>query len=181
MKFNKENKIFFMGMGVIALIVIISTILTINQAEPEQKSTLVQTTLPAPIPTITPTGELLVQYSVKTKERFAIFDEYKYPKSGMIFLVFDLKITNNGWKSITSNNFYWDLSASTKDNPATFVRMDQVFSSGSEGIICESAEIGVGGTSSCKLAYEVPANYDRYNFKYNMPLNFNVRYEKIEK
>ncbi len=45
--------------------------------------------------------------------------------------------------------------------PATFIRMEQVFSGESEGIICESAEIGYGGTSSCKVAYQVPVNYDQ--------------------
>lgn len=176
------------------LIIFIGFIQSQISKQPQTTSitTPVPVTIQVPPPTSVPiaptpaqTNTLIVQHNTEIKEKLTKYilstgPEFEYPKSGMKFLIVNLKITNKGYALININEFQWDLKVSTKDNPNSFISVDKVFQGEPDGIICKDAALYNNGWTTCKLAFEVPTNYDRYQIEYRKFNDVNIRFEEVD-
>ena len=135
---------------------------------PVQTTTRIIENTPLP----TPENKVLIEHYEKSVDKLTEYilsdgPEYKYPNPGMTFLIINLKITNQGYPSIKINKYSWYLKVSTKGNPGAYTETDKIFSGEKDGIECKETELENGGWMLCKIAFEVPKDYDKYKITWS--------------
>lgn len=129
-----------------------------------------------------PENNIVIEYYANSVDKLTKYissngPEYEYPKRGNTFLVINLKIINNDYKSIKIDVYQWNLKVSTKDNPNAYVEVDKIFQGKDDGIECKETVLENGGWAVCKIPFEVPINYENYKIYWNNKAKTDWKYK----
>lgn len=143
----------------------------------------VKTTI-VPTQTPEPTEYVNIKYNAQTVDKFrekwsTTEEKYQYPKTGNVFLVITVNVSNIGYPLIKTSWLDWGISISTKDNPNTYVTIEKSISNlGNVDIkYPEEAMLENGGYIKGQIPFEVPANWDNYKIFFKRYEKYNIKWQ----